>query len=83
MVTGQPRWANSGARGTGLGHLLVAEGLRKAAAEYPARGLGVSVQAHLEPFYARHGFTICGETFPDYGIAHVTMRIDAGQLTQQ
>lgn len=69
-----------GTRGTGSGHLLVAEALRKAAAEHPGYGLEIEAQAHLRRFYARHGFVAVGEEFLEDGIPHVAMRMSAEQL---
>ena len=32
-----------------------------------------AAQTHAEPFYARHGFTPCGDVFMEAGIPHRTM----------
>jgi ElaA protein len=68
------------ARGNGSGHLLIAEALRKAAAEYPGHGHEIEAQAHLRRFYARHGFAPVGEEFLEDGIPHITMKLTADQL---
>ncbi|HEY0247394.1 MAG TPA: GNAT family N-acetyltransferase [Gryllotalpicola sp.] len=68
------------ARGTGAGHLLVAEGLRTAAELYPGRGNEIAAQAHLQGFYGRHGFVAVGEEFLEDGIPHVMMRVSADRM---
>ncbi|WP_255988961.1 GNAT family N-acetyltransferase [Chitinolyticbacter albus] len=64
------------ARGTGAGHLLIAEALRRAAALYPGQGHRIGAQAHLECFYGRHGFVRIGDEYDEDGIAHIDMVID-------
>ena len=65
-------------RGTGAGHLLVDEALRKAAAEYPGRGHRIQAQAHLERFYGSHGFEPAGEVYVEDGIPHIDMTLAPG-----
>ena len=60
-------------RGTGVGHALVTEGLRRSDALWPGQGLRISAQAHLERFYAAHGFTAVGEVYLEDGIPHREM----------
>jgi ElaA protein len=60
-------------RGAGLGHVLVAEGLRRAASVWPGQGNRISAQAHLAPFYERHGYASVGEPYQEDGIAHQEM----------
>lgn len=62
------------ARGAGLGHALMREGLRRAKAEHGPLAVHVSAQAHLERFYEAHGFATCGEPYLLDGIFHVEMR---------
>jgi len=66
------------ARGTGAGHLLVDEALRKAAAEYPGHGHRIQAQAYLERFYASHGFEPDGDVYVEDGIAHIDMTLAPG-----
>lgn len=66
------------ARGTGLGHLLVDEALRKAADEYPGRGHRIQAQAYLADFYRSHGFESEGEMYIDDGIPHIDMVLRPG-----
>ena len=63
------------ARGTGAGHLLVDEALRKSAAEYPGYGHRIQAQAYLERFYGSHGFEPEGEVYLEDGIAHIDMTL--------
>jgi predicted GNAT family N-acyltransferase len=62
-------------RGTGAGHLLVDEALRKAAAEYPGYGHRIQAQAYLERFYGSHGFEPEGEVYLEDGIPHIDMTL--------
>jgi ElaA protein len=71
------------ARGTGTGHLLVAEALREAAARYPGHGHEISAQAHLQAFYAAHGFVAHGHKYLEDGIPHVTMSIDPARRPEK
>jgi ElaA protein len=66
------------ARGTGAGHLLVDEALRKAAAEYPGYGHRIQAQAYLERFYGSHGFEPEGEVYLEDGIPHIDMTLTPG-----
>ncbi|CAA9422926.1 MAG: N-acetyltransferase ElaA [uncultured Quadrisphaera sp.] len=66
-----------GARGRGLSGLLVAA----AVADHGGPGgapLVLDAQAHLERWYARHGFAASGPAFVEDGIPHVPMRRPAG-----
>lgn len=65
-------------RGSGLGHRLMEEGLRFCAEHYPASAIDLSAQAHLEPFYGRHGFTTVSAPYLEDGIPHLDMRRPAG-----
>lgn len=60
-------------RGTGLGHELVAQGLRECALIHPGHGLRISAQAHLQRFYEMHGFRAEGETYLEDDIPHIEM----------
>ena len=66
-------------RGTGAGHLLVDEALRKAAAEYPGYGHRIQAQACLERFYGSHGFEPEGEVYLEDGIPHIDMTLTPGR----
>jgi ElaA protein len=66
-------------RGSGLGHLLVAQGLRECALIWPGHGLRISAQAHLQRFYEAHGFGAEGPTYLEDDIPHIEMSRAAPQ----
>jgi ElaA protein len=57
-------------RGRGLGHALVSACLGEIG---PAARVVMSAQAHLEGFYASHGFVAEGAGYLEDGIPHVRM----------
>jgi predicted GNAT family N-acyltransferase len=59
-------------RGGGIGHALV-EFLLEAGRAAGFRRFKMHAQAHLEGFYARHGFERRGDGFREAGIDHVLM----------
>jgi ElaA protein len=60
-------------RGTGLGHELIAEGLRRCDAQFPGQVNRIGAQAHLQGFYGRHGYLCVGEIYDEDGISHIDM----------
>lgn len=66
-------------RGTGLGYQLIATGLNGAAEQYPAMNNRIGAQAHLQSFYARHGFVTVSDEYDEDGILHVDMLWRADQ----
>ena len=60
-------------RGTGLGRVLMREGLLRAARLYPGRPVRIAAQRRQEAFYASLGFRVAGTPFDEDGIAHVEM----------
>lgn len=60
-------------RGSGLGHALVAEGVARCTGAWPGQGIRISAQAHLQRFYAAHGFRTVGEAYLEDDIPHVEM----------
>ena len=60
-------------RGTGLADQLLAEGLARSAAAWPGQGNRISAQAHLQRFYARHGFVAVGQPYLEDTIPHLEM----------
>src|SRR5262249_22800680 len=50
-------------RGTGAGHALIAEGLRRCDEVFPGRPNRIGAQAHLRDFYGRHGYVVVGEVY--------------------
>ncbi|MDD0977278.1 GNAT family N-acetyltransferase [Pseudomonas fontis] len=62
------------ARGQQLGHLLMERGLAFAEENWPGVPVFLSAQAHLQGYYARHGFTVVGEEYLEDDIPHIGMR---------
>lgn len=60
-------------RGIGQGHGLIAEGLRRAAQVWPGQAVRISAQAHLDRYYAKHGFVAQGEVYIEDTIPHLQM----------
>ena len=60
-------------RGTGLGRLLVAEGVARCAAAWPGQGIRISAQSHLERFYGGFGFRRTGPDYLEDNIPHCEM----------
>ena len=66
------------ARGTGLGRVLMVEGVQRCAAAWPGQGIRISAQAHLQGFYGSLGFVAVGEPYLEDDIPHVEMVRRAG-----
>lgn len=64
------------ARGRGLGHELMEHGLKYAEHYWPEVPVYLSAQAHLQGYYARHGFKVAGEEYLEDDIPHIGMRRD-------
>lgn len=62
------------ARDMKLGHPLLLKGLEAAGHCWPGVAIYLSAQAHLQGFYARHGFAAVGEQYLEDDIAHIGMR---------
>ncbi len=60
-------------RGTGLGHVLIAEALRRCEAQWPGQPNRIGAQAHLRGFYGRHGYVADGEIYLEDDIEHIDM----------
>ncbi len=60
-------------RGTGIGRLLVAEGVRRTAGLYPGQAIRIGAQLHLERFYAGFGFETASAPYDEDAIMHVEM----------
>jgi ElaA protein len=61
------------ARGTGLGRVLMVEGVQRCTAAWPGQGIRISAQAHLQRFYGSLGFEATGEPYLEDDIPHVEM----------
>lgn len=62
-------------RSTGLGRALVAECLTVLAERWPGRDVVIGAQQHLERFYGGFGFVRITESYDDFGIPHIDMRL--------
>jgi len=60
-------------RGTGMGRVLMAEAMKRAAGLWPGEPLRIGAQAHLERFYNGFGFTKSSEPYDEDGILHIEM----------
>ncbi len=60
-------------RGQGAGHLLMREAVDRMHAHWGAVPIRISAQAHLQNFYAQHGFAVVGEPYIEDGIPHLGM----------
>lgn len=63
----------SSLRGSGAGHLLIDEALRRVAQQWGAQPVRIGAQAHLANFYGQHGFVDTGAPYIEDGIAHIEM----------
>lgn len=70
---------SAASRGSGLGHRLIAEGLRHCAVAWPGRAVRIGAQSRLEGFYARHGFVRDGADYIEDGIPHCEMLRHPGE----
>jgi len=61
------------ARGTGLGHKLMAEALRLSQRYFPEDTIKISAQEHLESFYNKHGFERISAMYLEDNIPHIAM----------
>jgi ElaA protein len=64
-------------RATGLGGLLVAEGIARARVLYPGLPIRIGAQQYLERFYGGFGFRTVSPPYDEDGILHVEMLRDA------
>jgi ElaA protein len=60
-------------RGTGAGHALMREAIARLTEQYGPQPIRISAQAHLQDFYAQHGFEVQGDLYDEDGIPHVEM----------
>ena len=64
---------DSSQRGTGLGHVLIAEALRRCDETFPGQRNRIGAQAHLQAFYGRHGYVSVGDIYLEDDIPHIDM----------
>ena len=62
-----------GHRGKSLGHQLMTYCVEQIVSLFNTDKIVLSAQAHLQGFYAQHGFTAIGEQYLEDGIPHVKM----------
>ncbi|WP_305402860.1 GNAT family N-acetyltransferase [Photobacterium leiognathi] len=67
------------ARGNGIGHELIKQGLSNAARLWPNATIEIGAQEHLIHFYRQHGFEQTSEMYLEDGIPHVDMILTQGQ----
>ncbi len=61
------------ARGTGLGHKLMAKALEVCQQYFPAQQIKISAQEHLEKYYNQHGFNRVSDMYLEDGTPHISM----------
>jgi ElaA protein len=62
------------ARGSGLGHQLMARAVAACLEHWPGEPIYLSAQAHLQDYYARYGFVAVTEPYLEDDIPHIGMR---------
>lgn len=60
-------------RSTGVGRLLMAEGLRQTGKQFPGLPIRISAQLRLQRFYESFGFDAASLPYDDDGIVHLEM----------
>lgn len=61
------------ARGSGLGHELMSEGLKLCQQHFANQDIKISAQEHLLKYYQRHGFKQVSEMYLEDNIPHIAM----------
>jgi ElaA protein len=61
------------ARGAGLGHELMKEGLAQCQQFFPNKNIKISAQQHLKAYYQQHGFIQVSEMYLEDDIPHIAM----------
>jgi len=64
-------------RGTGLGRVLMEQGLMRCRAAWPGRSIRIAAQQRLEAFYVSLAFRAVSPSYIEDGIAHVDMILEA------
>ncbi|KGJ93275.1 GNAT family N-acetyltransferase [Colwellia psychrerythraea] len=63
----------SQARGAGLGHELMLEGISRCQKHFPKEGIKISAQQHLKGYYQQYGFIQASEMYLEDNIPHIAM----------
>lgn len=66
-------------RSTGLGHELIQHAIQHTLNAWPDSDIKIGAQAHLEKFYAGHGFKVISDLYIEDGIPHVHMLLSAAE----
>lgn len=61
------------ARGSGLGHQLMAEAIKACDKYFTQQDIKISAQEHLELYYNKHGFIRNSDMYLEDGIPHIAM----------
>ncbi len=62
-------------RRTGVGRVLMQEGIRRTKELFPGRAIMLSAQRYLENFYGSLGFVVVGKPYEEDGIPHINMSL--------
>ena len=62
-------------RRTGVGRVLMQEGIRRTRELFPGQTIKLSAQRYLEKFYGSLGFVVVGEPYDEDGIPHINMSL--------
>ncbi|KOR50256.1 drug:proton antiporter [Xanthomonas oryzae] len=65
-------------RRSALAHALLRDGIRLVQTQWPGSAIPLGAQAHLQLFYAAHGFVPASAQYPEDGIPHLDMLRPAG-----
>ena len=65
------------ARGTGLGHALMAQAVAAISQVWGPQAIRIGAQTQLKAFYAQHGFKDVGTYYLEDGIPHLEMLLEA------
>jgi ElaA protein len=66
---------SASARGTGIGHQLLIQGLEHAESLWPKQDIDIGAQEHLQAYYKQHGFNAISGMYLEDDIPHVDMRL--------
>jgi ElaA protein len=64
-------------RGTGLGRVLMVEGIARTRRAWPGRRIRIAAQQRLEAFYTSLGFVAASTPYEEDGILHLDMLLHA------